>query len=118
MKMKTIKWGIYKKDMSGECGKCGEHTLQCQCENHCKTVLHNAYCLGFTAPFGGRIEIKANKEIDQDEIPGPEEEIEGLHYFVVYNGITCPFYAETKTAAMTIALGIQWGAYFPINHGG
>lgn len=115
--MKTIKWTMESKHMSGTCGKCGEHTLDCQCATECKTDLHSAYCLGFAAPYGGRIEIKTNKEIDQDEIPLLDEEIDGLHYFVTYNGITCPFYTETKVEAMAIALGVQWGAYFRINHG-
>jgi hypothetical protein len=120
--MKKVKWMIHRKNMSSECESCGEHILDCQCKNDCKkeeskTALHGSVCLAFTAPYGGRIEIKTNKEIDSEQDIGPDEEIEPLHYVVTYNGISCPFYSTTKCGAYAIALGIQWGAYFRINHG-
>ena len=89
--------------MSGECDKCGEHTLECSCNTEKQVGFL------FQMPCGEVMKIRSSKPIDYLEIPF-DEEIEGITYQIHWSGLTLPWGANTLLHANIFALGVQCGA--------
>lgn len=70
----------------------------------------------YAIPFGGRIQIKCNKELKED-IP-IKQIIPGVRYYVIYNEVIFPWSMETQFLAMVVAQGVQWGVHFSIENKG
>ena len=62
----------------------------------------------FTMPMGSILEIKCSKELDHE--PDNDEQVEGVYYTIVWNGLEMPWIATTREHAYALALGAQWGA--------
>ena len=63
----------------------------------------------FAMPFGEELEICPSQDIDETEI-GSDEEVDGVHYNILWNGEKLPWFTKTRLQATAIAFGCQWGA--------
>ena len=91
--------------MSGECDKCGEHKLECTCEEESTQIG-----FAFAMPGGERLEVRSSKPIDILNID-PDEEIDDVYYQIFWNDVALPWTTVTKLQATAVALGCQWGAF-------
>lgn len=90
--------------MSGECESCGEHDVDCKCEQ--KSIYVS---LKFQMPYNGTLEIIASEPVNEFEI-GAEEVIKGITYSLCWNGKYLPWCTKTKSEAIAMAFACQYGA--------
>ena len=64
----------------------------------------------FAMPNGETMEIVPSQEIDTYDI-GTDEIIEGVVYFIEWEGKKLPWYTKTRCDATAIAMGCQFGAF-------
>jgi len=63
----------------------------------------------FAMPFGGVLEIRPSKELEEE--PEMDEEVDGVVYNIFWNDKLLPWYTNTRLDATKIAMGCQWGAF-------
>lgn len=88
--------------MSGECDFCGEHVLDCECDEEKRVGLL------FSMPNGKTMEIRSSSEVNENI--GSDEKVEGIVYKIYWDSISLPWCTETLLQATAIAFGCQWGA--------
>jgi hypothetical protein len=63
----------------------------------------------FSMPCGGIMEIITSQDVDWMEVD-MDEEIEGVFYFIEWNGEKFPCHTKTRLQATAMAFGAQWAA--------
>jgi hypothetical protein len=65
----------------------------------------------FAMPLGKTLEVIPSRELTLDEEDyGPEEEIDGVVWRIVWDDKLLPWNTKTQLQATAIAMGCQWGA--------
>ena len=90
--------------MSGSCEKCGEHAVDCECE---QKSIHIS--LAFQMPNNGKLEIIASEPINEFEV-GSKEVVEGITYSLRWNGKYLPWCTQSRFEAISMAMACQYGA--------
>ncbi len=73
--------------------------------------MENQVGFGFTMPNNETLYILSSRALtDEEKELGVEEKIEGLDYFIKWGKKQLFLSFSTKSEAMGVAFGVQWGA--------